>query len=142
MIFDREKELRKKKLQVINLLELNSEDAAQAIIGAMTDDEFILLNTQANDMYERRKNDAAEFGREVVKLMTAHVEKDGTMLAPLEFIRLAEGVKGSLVMNGYDGDYEAMMASAQHMEFYRCILDIVQPGESKDKSIKIPPHLS
>lgn len=142
MRIDRKNEVNEKKMRLLNLLDVNNEDGLRDRLQAMTASEFILLNTEANALYETRKASASEFMDMVLSWMVTAMETDETLFRPMALIEAAEDMKASLLMQGYDGDTADIIASAEHMEFYRCVMDILEPGVSSKKSILIPKNFS
>ena len=127
---------------LIELLLINEKPEHAKIVELMSDEQFSAFITVANKRYDAREKRALSLGKNILKKMVQLMDEDGSLLYPLEVLRIADVVRGGLMINGLPADSDDELREvAVHVEYYRSIVDTLKgDGTANTKVIQLSAH--
>lgn len=111
---------------LIALLRINGYDSLAGRVDSMTEEEFNNMNEAANGVLELRVKAAEAFGEEVFKMLTIVTGDSKSLLPGIALLKVAEGVRGSMVMSGMPVEHDDIVAHVINAEFMDCVISTLE----------------
>ena len=116
----------KRRNSLIALLRINGYDTLAERVDSMTEEEFNNMNEAANGVLDLRVKEAEAFGKAVFKMLTSAPGDSKSLLPGIALLKVAEGVKGSLVLAGLPVEQVDIAAHVINAEFMDCVISTLE----------------